>query len=356
MVGRNRLEAPSVSRGRQVAGALALSWRTPDPPVWEPARDELAEISPLLVASGAAALAWRRLRSAVEGRSPAGFELEQAYRLYAIESLLRERQLARVQARLRAAGVEPLLGGGWAAARLYPEACLRPYRDFEVHVGAGQKEAAREALSGEQATVTVTVGCAELNDRSWSTLNERAQTVSLAGGHVRLFGPEDHLRLLAIRMLRRGACRAVWLCDLAVAAEAGGPAFEWDRFLSGDSRRSDWAAGALLLARDLLGAELPAAPPAVTRRAPPQWLVRTVVRQWSVAPAVPLPAERGPAAALRALRERWPNGLEATVDLGAPFNALPRLPLQVAACVTSAAWRRPRRESPPVGRGRLALH
>jgi len=181
---------------------------------------------------------------------------------------------------------------------------------------------------------------AELNDRSWSLLNERARTLLLGGGHVRVFGVEDHLRLLALRMLRGGAWRAVWLCDLAVMVESTAR-FDWDSFLSGDARRSDWATAGLLLARDLLGADLRGAPAAVARRALPHWLARTVLREWSLARARPGSAasrpQRGPGAALRALRARWPNGVEATVGLGAPFNAMPRLPLQVAACVTRAA-------------------
>jgi hypothetical protein len=35
----------------------------------------------------------------------------------------------------------------------------------------------------------------------------------------------------------------------------------------------------------------------------------------------------------RALCLRWPNPIEATVDLHAPFNRLPRLPLQLAECL-----------------------
>jgi hypothetical protein len=34
---------------------------------------------------------------------------------------------------------------------------------------------------------------------------------------------------------------------------------------------------------------------------------------------------------------RWPNGIEATVGLRGPFNGLPRLPFQVAECVTRTA-------------------
>ena len=90
------------------------------------------------------------------------------------------------------------------------------------------------------------------------------------------------------------------------------------------------------------------APPAVWRRSLPQWLVRTVLREWSVARAerspATGPARRGPAASAR---DFWPNGLEATVGLGAPLNALPRLPLQVAACVRRAARGRLHGESAP---------
>jgi hypothetical protein len=339
MVGSGRLDAPSLSRGRQVASALARSWRSPEPPPWEPRRVELAALQPLLIGSGTAALAWRRLRLGGTGRSPGGFALQQAYRLHAIESLLRERQLARVLARLRAVGVEPLLARGWVAAQAYPEPGLRPYRDFELFVAVAQREAAREALRGEEAPVTLAVGCADLNDRPWQLLADRAVAVPLGGADVRVFGAEDHVRLLALQMLRRGAYRALWLCDVAAAIEAAGTRFDWSHFLSGDGRRSEWATGALLLACALLGAEIPAAPPAVAQRSAPQWLVRTVLREWSVARpgSTAAAGARGPRAALRALRERWPSGLEATLGLRAPLNAMPRLPLQVAACVTRAA-------------------
>ena len=225
----------------------------------------------VLLASGAGALAWRRLRQGDGARSPAGFELQQAYRLHAIEALLHERQLARVLGRLHAAGVEPLLGRGWAAARHYTEAGLRPYRNFDLYVGAAQSQAARAALEREQAAVVLNVGCAELNDRPWSLLNERAQSVPLGGGRVRVLGVEDHLRLLALQMFRRGACRPLWLCDLAAIVESAGD-FDWDHFLGGDRRRTDWVCCALVLARELVGADLGSAPPPVSARVLPQWL------------------------------------------------------------------------------------
>jgi hypothetical protein len=297
-------------------------------------------VKPLLLGSGAGALGWRRLRSSEAARSPAGFELQQAYRLHAIEALLHERQLMRVVGRLHGAGVEPLLGRGWVAARHYPEACLRPYRDFDVYVGAVQREAARRALEGEEAPVVLNVGCADLDDRAWSRLNERAQSVPLAGGPIRVLGPEDHLRMLALQMLRRGACRPLWLCDLAAVVETTHDSFDWDHFLSGDRRRTEWSCCALALARDLIEADLAGAPPAVTGRLLPPWLIRAVLRQWSLGSAAQRPRPGGaderpqPRGTTPA---RWPNPIEATIGLGGPINGMPRLPFQLAECVSRTA-------------------
>jgi putative nucleotidyltransferase-like protein len=332
-----------LNRGQQVASALAASWRV-TPPAWEPSRLELGAINALLLRSGAGALAWRRLRTAAAARTPSGFELQQAYRLHAIQALLHERQLARVLNRLRGAGVQPLLGKGWAAARHYPEAGLRPYGDFDLYVGSAQREAARVVLEGEDASVDLHTGCAELNDRPWSLLNERARSLPLGGGHVRVFGAEDHLRLLALHMLRHGAWRPLWLCDLGALLETSARGFDWRHFLSGDQRRTDWVCCALVLARDLVGAALDGAPEQVTRRTLPAWLHKTVLRQWADAgfeaqgrrPPMVSYAQR-PAGVLRALRSRWPNAIEATVGVRGPFNGLPRLPFQLAECVSRTA-------------------
>lgn len=339
------------TRGQEVAAALTCSWRGTAPP-WEPTRAELGAVKPLLMASGAGALAWRRLREAELARSPAGFELQQAYRLHAIESLLHERQLARVLGRLRSAGVEPLLGRGWAAARHYPEAGLRPYRDFDLYVGPAQREAAGRALEGDSAAVALHVGCAELNDRAWSVLNERAQSVPLGSGQVRVFGPEDHLRLVALHMLRHGAWRPLWLCDLGAVLDTCARAFDWSHFLGGDALRTDWACCALVLARDLLGAELEGAPAKVTGRKLPGWMTNTVLRQWSrpgLGPGLPRVPRTSHARLPVDARVLWPNGIEATVGVRGPFNAVPRLPFQLAECVSRTArltLRRPRPIAP----------
>jgi hypothetical protein len=46
---------------------------------------------------------------------------------------------------------------------------------------------------------------------------------------------------------------------------------------------------------------------------------------------------RSPAAALRELPRHWPNPVEATAGVRAPFNELPRLPFQLAFTVVRVA-------------------
>lgn len=329
--------------GKLVAGALAGAWRD-SPPALALSSDDLAAVAPPLLRSGAAGLAWRRLRDSDLRASAPAFALQQAYRLQTVRAAVEDRRLEQTARLLEAAGVTALLGKGWAAARHYPEAGLRPYGDFDLYVSRAQHLAARRALQGAAVPVDLHVGCAELDDRPWDTLVERARPVALGGEAVKVFGPEDHLRLLALHLLRHGAWRALWLCDLGAVLESAAGAFDWDRFLEGDPRRTDWACCALVLAHALLRSDLSTAPPRVRRRRLPRWLIPTVLEQWGEASFVPHGVRqpmsgclRDPAGALRALRLRWPNGIEATVGMRGPFNALPRLPFQLAECVTRTA-------------------
>ena len=45
---------------------------------------------------------------------------------------------------------------------------------------------------------------------------------------------------------------------------------------------------------------------------------------------------RQPVGAWREIRHHWPNGIEATVGVGGPFNEWPRLPFQVGAVAVRA--------------------
>jgi hypothetical protein len=146
-------------------------------------------------------------------------------------------------------------------------------------------------------------------------------------------------------LLRHGGVRPLWLCDIAVAVERRSPGFDWHLCLGEDPRRAEWVSCAIGLAHRLLGAAIDDTPLASQARHLPAWLAPAVLRGWSE----PLghraggPYEaisesfRKPWKLAEALRERWPNPIRASVDLGAPFNAFPRLPLQLASYFSRSA-------------------
>ena len=331
--------------GSLMAETLKGAWR--DCPL---ALEGLAEppgaVTSLLLKSGVAALVWRRVRLTGSQTSPCALELQQAYRLHLLQAAVHERALKQLISSLRSTGFDPLLGKGWAMARLYPEPGLRPYGDIDLYVRAEEYAAVGAALSGPRApacSVDLHRGVADLDDRSFGELYGRSQLVPLSDTHVRVFGPEDHLRLVCLHMFRHGAWRPLWLCDVALALEAGPADFDWDYFLSGDPRRTDWAVCAIGLAHKLLDARVDDTRVAERARRLPRWLVPVVLRQWGQG-QTPHGARvtmrlyvRKPAGVVSALRLRWPNAIEATVHVGGAFNNWPRWPYQVRACVARAA-------------------
>jgi Uncharacterised nucleotidyltransferase len=301
-------------------------------------------VAPLLLQTGSAGLAWWKIRSSPLASNGALDELHQAYRLIALEAAVHELRVTRAFAVLRAAGVEAILGKGWAMARQYPDPGLRPYGDIDLYVRHEQHAAAVEALEDPpREGIDLHRGFAELDDRRPETLVARSCVQTLRGVEVRVFGAEDHLRLVALHMLRHGVLRPLWLCDVAVALESRSRDFDWDAFASGSRRRLAWVRSAFGLAHALLGARLDGVPKAEGAARLPRWLVPAILRQWSafVPPhgsRAPMAASlRHPAAFLRGLVLRWPNPVEATVGVGGPFNGLPRLPFQIGDCLLRTA-------------------
>ncbi len=329
--------------GELVASVLAGTWRRSPPPLsLSPAA--LAEITPLLLWTGAGSLGWWRVRDSDLRTCASALELRQAYRRHTLQAGLHERRIARAIALLSSTGVEPLLAKGWAAARLYPERGLRPYSDIDLWVRAGDHAAAVAALespAGQRLRVDLhgEIRLVKYLDRSWDELCDRSRLLPLGEVEVRIPGPEDHLRLLCLHMFRHGAWRPLWLCDIAAALERLPGDFDWEHCLSGDPRSSDWVACAIGLAHQLLGARVDGALVAWRTRHLPRWLLPAVLRQWGAAEHYMISPSmafclRHPAGALRALGLRWPNPILATVGVRGPFNELPRLPFQLAECLS----------------------
>jgi Uncharacterised nucleotidyltransferase len=328
--------------GRAIAETVARAWR---PEVaTSPSSEGLADLVPLLVRGGVGALAWRRIRQSEAARWVGFRPLRQVSRFNALEAALQRRALRDAVSALGAAGIAALLGKGLAAAALYAEPGLRPAGDIDLYVPAAQAAAARAALADlTGAAIDLHEGAAELDDRRWDEVFERSTTIAVDGVPARTFGREDHLRLMALHMLRHGAWRPLWLCDVAAAAESAA-GLDWDRVLGGHRRRADAVVCALGLAQELLGARLVEAPAAVRSRRLPRWIVPAVLQQWGDPRLEPQSRRRPfvaelarPARMLTALVQRWPGAVEATLNVGAPFDDVPRLPFQLLECVRRTA-------------------
>jgi hypothetical protein len=331
-----------MTNGTVITQVLAAEWND----TLSFSAEELTQVAPLLLNSGGAAWAWRQVRQTDLKHTPAAHDLHQAYRLHALQVAVKEREIADVFAALRARGLEPLLGKGWAIARHYPEPGLRPFGDIDLYVRREQYDdfctALLEGVAGGWA-VDLHNGAAELDDRHFDDLYAHSQLVSVAGGAARILGPEDNLRLLCLHFLREGALRPLWLCDIAIALDTLPSEFDWNYFFSGEPRRSQWVVATLVLAHELLGVSLARVPPAVQTARLPRWLVPTVLKLWGQGKVTKGRRKRmanylrQPTGVLKALRERWPNAIEATVGTRGPFNNWPRWPFQVGECVVRTA-------------------
>lgn len=335
--------------GKQVANLLYQSWRAhcPAPQISE---GELATITPLLLGSGAGALAWVRIRSSDLRESSSAADLHEAYRLHALHAAVFEDDLKGVVTVLRAAHVDPMLIKGWAVARLYPDTALRPYGDLDLCVRRAEYAAATAACvssEGQKFVVDLDHGLDGYGFDDEHDLFENSQVVKLGCVDVRVPALEDSLRISCIHFLRHGAFRPLWLCDVALIVESTPADFDWDRCLGSNKRIADWIACAIGLAHQLLGARVDHTP--VKRRAEnlPSWLLPAVLKQWEN----PVTTDHGvnrhrapmasylrnPSGMFGDVLKRWPNPIEATVYTGGPFNELPRLPFQIGECLARTA-------------------
>jgi hypothetical protein len=329
--------------GTVIARVLAGAWRAAPPPELDISAAELAAVTSLLHRSGSGALVWWRLRETRLARDAAAAGFPHAYLVHASEANIHALKIAEAFRRLKAAGVEALLVKGWAIARHYPEVGLRHYTDLDLIVPPGHSAAARMALGAPPPLdhpVDLHDGPAHLDTLSFDTLVARAGTLTLHGETVRVPAAEDHLRILALHALRHAIFRPIWLMDLAVLVETRAAGFDWVRCLGSDPRRADWVICAVALSHRLLGAYVDDTPAAGRIGTLPPWLIRAVLRGWTHGQGR---SHREPAARALAARighprqlwaearSRWDRPIEATMEVGGPFNGLPRWPFQVAA-------------------------
>ena len=337
----------SIRKGSLVARVLAGAWRSSALPPLEISEVELDEVTPLLYGSGAAALGWRRLSQTQLKDSPSAELLHQAYRLLSLQSDIHEQKIERVFRLLRESSVDAVLAKGWAAAGLYPDRALRPYGDIDICIHPSHYKLAEEILGAPEISdcwIDLHKHFSEIDERAIGDLFDRSQLVPLGNEKIRILGPEDHLALLSIHLLKHGAWRPLWLCDIGAAIESLPANFDWDACLGRKPKQGRWIVSAIGLANKLLQADIQALPISAQAKELPTWLVENVVKHWADPFAInqppmshPVPMTnqwKNPRGLGKALRERWPDPILATVSVNGRFNNFPRWPYQIANCVS----------------------
>jgi hypothetical protein len=320
-----------------VAAALSRSWReSPNPRIGFSA-SQLDEVTPLLYGSGAASLGWWRVRDTDLRATASGELLHQGYRLLTLQAAINEEKIRKVFRALRGAKIEPILIKGWAVARMYPQTAMRPYGDIDLIVRPGDLKTAIETAANELPDCQLDFHWLpfELSDRPIEGLFSRSRLVGCDDERVRVLSPEDHFALLAVHLLKHGAWRPLWLCDLAVLLEAMSSDFDWQVCLGKDQRRVNWILAAAGLARVLLGADN--ADKRISEWVPdvPAWLKQQVLKQWET-PFAQMQSPfrhrapisfylRRPRGVLQDLARRWPDPIIATVTVNGTFGRHRRL-------------------------------
>jgi hypothetical protein len=336
----------AVRKGSLVAEVLSGAWRTAPFPTLHLSERELDEVTPLLYDSGTAALGWRRISQTSLRDSTSAEVLHQAYRIQSLQAEIHEKSITKVFRLLRQAQIEALLAKGWASAREYAQKALRPYGDIDICVSSADFKLAEEVLrSGEASDCWVDLHrhFSEINERTISDLFTRSRFVDLGEEQIRILGLEDQLALSCIHLLKHGAWRPLWLCDVGVAIESLPATFDWDVCLGRNRVRAHWIISAIGLAKRLLRADTGKVPAKMETELP-LWLIENVLKQWANPFAIDQPPMshpvamadllRHPAGLWDGLRQRWPNPIIATISVNGEFNNLPRLPYQMANCLS----------------------
>ena len=318
------------SRGRLVAEALNGSWRTYPPPL-NLSPEDLDEITPLLYNSGAAALGWRRIRDTQLRTTASAEVLHQGYRLQALQVAISQSKIEIVHRLLQEARVDAILVKGWTVAGFYPELALRPLGDIDLVVRPTDYKAAGRILARPEARgcwVDLHNGLSELQDRSIDKLFSRSHVVGLRDTQIRVLSLEDHLALLTIHLLKHGAWRPLWLCDIAAIVESLPNDFDWTICLGPDKRQRSWISASIALAHQLLAANIDKVPLHARAKHVPEWLRESVLKQWgNLFPGDHLLTS--PRGILKETWERWPDSITATFNMRGRINNFPRLPYQL---------------------------
>lgn len=327
---------PPVERGKIIASLLSGAWRR-EPGSAPVSETELRLVAPILIRSGTAALAWRRIRDTPLTFSEPGAEIRAARRIQAAQAAIRLAQLQQVLGLPAVHDARPILIKGRAHGQLYPEPFVRHYTDIDLLVEPTHLETATRAAwaivppdPARAIPVDIQPTLKDLPERSWAELYRRSHLLALPVGEVRTLGHEDTLRLSCVHMLRHLGFHPLWLCDISALLESLPADFDWEYALTGEARRTEWMLAAIRLANQVLGARLDGCPVRHLPRAVPPWMIRAMLRWWGSETTYiypwPRPRRIGPLVAgnprdlPHAFADRWPDPLQAVGRFSWPIT------------------------------------
>lgn len=239
---------------------------------------------------------------------------------------------------LREKEIEPLLIKGWAAARNYPDDSPRFYTDVDISVSAADFEKAKGLLSLPEASkiaVDLHRELKRLDQRPWLDVLADSVEVELHGYTVRIPSAEDHLRIMAVHWLNDGGEQKQRLLDIYYAVQNRPPDFDWDRCLNTVSGvRRGWVVAAIGLTHRYFGLDISDLPMAEEAANLPEWLCRTVEKEWNSAVRLRSlhTCLHDPKEFLRQLRKRIPpNPLQATIEQEGDIWARSRVGYQIGS-------------------------
>lgn len=331
--------------GQLVARALERSWTTSKQQKLNFSPEEFDQVTPLLYESGAGGLGWWRIRETKLAKTDCGELLHQAHRLLTLRAAIHETRIQKAFRVLRKANIEPILIKGWAIARLYPELALRPYGDIDLLIRPADHQIAVDLIEKQarDCQIDFHAPAFELADRSLGDIYARTELVPCGSEQVRVLSAEDHFALLAVHLLKHGAWRPLWLCDLGLLLERMPNAFDWQTCLSGNRQRANWILSAVGLAHRLLDASIENPSIAERARDVPEWLIQNVLKQWetpfaAVQPPINYRAPmrsylRRPRGVVPDLIRRWPSPIKATLNVNGTFGSRQRRRYQLGDCL-----------------------
>lgn len=255
-------------------------------------------------------------------------------------ALYRRRQEQRVAASVkyfREHEIEPIVFKGWAVGRYYPLSLSRTASDTDIAVSGEDYQrsvALASAPEGRRLIIDVHDEFRNLDTIPWSSIFDRCDLISAEDIMVRVPCLEDHIRIVSVHWLLDGGAYKKKLWDMYYMVSERTGSFDWELCLdaAGPVRRR-WVECAIGLAQKYLGLDLTDTPISNAADRLPDWLVRTVEREWlSDHRLEPLHAHvNSPSKLLRQIGYRVPpNPIHATVAMNGEIDSNGRYFYQIS--------------------------